>query len=212
MSREIHVRFCEGLGVQFPRATRLVLGFQHRSDAERFQQDLQERMQKFGLALHPDKTRLIEFGRFAAANRHRRGQGKPETFDFLGFTHYCGRTLRGERFIVWRKTIAKRLRSKLSAVKHELMRRRHQPLPQLGGWLRSVVRGFFQYHAVPGNRDAMKLFRREVARAWLHALRRRSQRHRQDWNRFGKTANRWLPPPRILHPYPNQRFYAKHPR
>ena len=189
-----------------------VLGFQHRRNAEQFLSDLQERMQKFGLALHPEKTRLIEFGRFAAANRQRRGQGKPETFDFLGFTHYCGRTLRGDRFIVWRTTIKKRLRSKLSEVKLTLMRQRHQPLPRIGSWLKSVMRGFFNYHAVPGNRAALKSFRREVARGWLHALRRRSQRHRMDWRRFSRIVKRWLPAPRILHPYPNKRFYAKYPR
>lgn len=189
-----------------------VVGFQHRHEAEQFLQDLRERFEKFGLSLHPEKTRLIEFGRHAAAERRRRGEGKPETFDFLGFTHYCGRTRRDGRFIVWRETIRKRLCAKLQAVKQSLLRRRHQPLPETGQWLAAVVRGFFNYHAIPGNRDALKAFRREATRCWMHALRRRSQRHRMPWSRLSRIANRWLPSPQILHPYPSNRFYAMHPR
>lgn len=189
-----------------------VVGFQHRHAAERFRRELGDRLEKFGLALHPDKTRLIEFGRFATENRRRRCQRKPESFDFLGFTHFCGTKFWSKSFIVRRKTIAKRLRAKLQEIKQTLMRRRHEPIPGIGSWLRSVVRGYYNYHAVPGNIAATEVFRREVLRAWLHALRRRSQRHRMPWHRFSKIASRWLPTPRILHPYPNDRFYAKHPR
>ena len=189
-----------------------VLGFQHRREAERFLQELHQRMQKFGLRLHPHKTRLIEFGRFADENRRRRGEGKPETFDFLGFTHACGRKFRSKGFIVRRMTVKRRLRATLQAIKQALGRRRHQPIPVLGAWLRRVTVGYFRYHAVPGNLRVLTTFRREVVRAWLHALRRRSQRHRMNWDRFGMIANRWVPTPTILHPYPNQRFYAKHPK
>jgi group II intron reverse transcriptase/maturase len=206
------IRHAHGEMIVVRYADDFVVGFQHRHEAEQFLHDLRERFEKFGLTLHPEKTRLIEFGRHAAADRRRRGERKPETFDFLGFTHYCGRTRRDGRFIVWRETIRKRLRAKLQAVKQALLRRRHQPLPELGNWLRGVVRGFFNYHAVPGNRDALKTFRREATRYWMHALRRRSQRRRLPWSRLNRIANRWLPRPRILHPYPSRRFYAKHPR
>ena len=188
------------------------LGFQYRRDAERLLTELRERMQKFGLTLHPEKTRLIEFGRFAAANRRQHGQGKPESFDFLGFTHACGTKFWSKGFTVRRKTITKRLRAKLQEVKQTLMRRRHEPIPVIGRWLNGVVRGYYNYHAVPGNIAATETFRREVVRSWLHALRRRSQRHRMNWERFGKIANRWVPTPKIRHPYPNARFYAKHPK
>lgn len=188
------------------------LGFQHRRDAERLRQELPVRLQKFGLSLHPHKTRLIEFGRFAAENRRRRGEGKPETFDFLGFTHICGRTRQNGRFTIRRKTIPKRLRAKLHEVKQALLRRRHEPVPVIGAWLRGVVRGYDNYYAVPGNTAALETFHREVTRYWLHALRRRSQRHRLPWMRFKRIANRWIPRPRILHPYPYVRFLAKHPR
>jgi len=212
MRREPHVRICEGLGAKFPRATRLLVGFQHRHEAERFLRELRERFGKFGLCLHPDKTRLIEFGRFAARDRQRRGQGKPETFDFLGFTHCCGRKRQSGGFCVKRKTVSKRLRAKLQAVKRTLMRRRHEPLGEQVTWLQGVVRGYFNYHAIPGNMLALESFRREVLRYWLRALRRRSQRHRLSWERFGPFADRWIPKPKILHPHPNDRFYAKHPK
>jgi RNA-directed DNA polymerase len=189
-----------------------VVGFQHRREAEQFLQELGERFEKFGLALHPEKTRLIEFGRFAAANRQKRGDSKPETFTFLGFTHICGRTRQSGGFIVKRKTAAKRLRAKLSEVRQELVQRRHEPIPQQGQWLRSVVRGYFNYHAVPGNTAALEAFRAQTVRSWLRALRRRSQRHRMTWERFRRHVDRWLPIPKILHPYPNERFLAKHPR
>ncbi len=189
-----------------------VMGFQHRDEAERFLKDLRERFSKFGLALHPDKTRLIEFGRFAAENRQRRGEGKPETFDFLGFAHHCGRKLRDGGFTVKRKTMAKRLRSKLAEVRQTLLSRRHEPIRQQGRRLRGVVQGYLNYHAVPGNKAAMETFCTQTARHWRHALRRRSQRSRMPWKRFSKIVNHWLPKPRILHPYPSARFFAKHPR
>jgi len=188
-----------------------VLGFQSRYDAERFLSDLRERFQKFGLTLHPEKTRLIEFGRFAVPERHKRGESKPETFDFLGFTHICGRKHESGGFIVKRQTTAKRLRARLVTLKQALMRRRHEPIVQQGAWLRSVLHGYFQYHAVPGNSAALEAFRTQVTRAWMAALRRRSQRHRLAWDRFRPRVDRWLPKPKILHPYPNERFFAKHP-
>jgi RNA-directed DNA polymerase len=211
MRREFHVRFCEGGGVRFPSATRLVVGFQNRAEAERFRKELEERLEKFGLALHPDKTRLIEFGRFAAEDRRKRGQGKPETFDFLGFTHVCGRKRNGG-FTVKRKTIAPRMRVKLRELKAVLMRCRHAPLVEQAAWLQRVVRGYFNYHAIPGNRYSLDTFRTQVIRHWLRALRRRSQKHRLNWARFAKLVTRWIPRARILHPYPSERFYAIHPR
>ncbi len=187
-----------------------VMGFQYREEAERFLRELTERMGKFGLRLHPDKTRLIEFGRFAAANRKQRGQGKPETFDFLGFTHICTTTRKGKSFTIKRKTMAKRLCRKLKEVKQTLMRRRHEPIPELGKWLRSVVQGFMNYHAVPGNFASIKAFRTQVARVWFRALRRRGQRHNLLWSRFRHVVDRWLPKGRILHLYPAARFHAIH--
>jgi len=189
-----------------------VLGFEHRKDAEAFLEQLRERMRKFGLELHPEKTRLIEFGRFAEDNRKRRGEGKPETFDFLGFTHICGKTWKGKWFTVRRQTVKKRLRSKLQAIRRELRKRWHERIAETGEWLRSVVQGYFNYHAVPGNFEALRTFRREIARAWLEALRRRSQRHRLPWERFRSIIDRYLPLPRILHPEPGVRFDAKYPR
>jgi group II intron reverse transcriptase/maturase len=189
-----------------------VLGFEHRRQAEAFLEQLRERMRKFGLELHPEKTRLIEFGRFAEDNRKRRGEGKPETFDFLGFTHICGKTRKGGWFKVRRQTVKKRLRSKLQAVRQELRKRWHERSADTGAWLRSVVQGYFNYYAVPGNFRALQTFRREVARAWLEALRRRSQRHRLPWERFCSILDRYLPLPQILHPEPGARFDAKHPR
>ena len=189
-----------------------VLGFQHPREAERFLQALKERMEQFGLALHPDKTRLIEFGRFAACNRKQRGERKPETFDFLGFTHLCGVKYLTPGFLVKRKTIAKRLRAKIQEVKQTLMRQRHASVPEQGAWLRKVAQGYYNYHAIPGNMPALETFHRETVRVWRLALRRRSQRHRMNWKRFHKLEERWIPQPKILHPYPNVRFYAKHPR
>ena len=189
-----------------------VLGFENRTEAEAFLEQLRERMRKFGLELHPEKTRMIEFGRFAEDNRKRRGEGKPETFDFLGFTHICGKTWKGGWFTVKRRTVKKRLRDKLQEIRQELRKRWHERVADTGSWLRSVVQGYFNYHAVPGNFAALQTFRREVARAWLAALRRRSQRHRLPWERFGSIVDRYLPPPRIQHPEPGVRFDAMHPR
>ena len=185
-----------------------VVGFQNLGDARQFLRDLRERFAKFNLELHPDKTRLIEFGRFAAQNRRERGLKKPETFDFLGFTHICGKTRDG-RFWLRRVTIAKRMRAKLKQVKTELRRRRHRSIPEQGQWLASVVRGHFNYYAVPGNIDAVSAFRDQVRRLWRETLRRRSQRSRMTWERFSRIDERWLPPARIVHPHPSLRFAAR---
>jgi RNA-directed DNA polymerase len=190
----------------------MVLGFQHRGDAERFLQDWRGRLQKFGLELHPDKTRLIEFGRFAAASRKQRVEGKPETFNFLGFTHICGYARKNGKFLVLRKSIRKRLLAKLKQVKDELRMRMHQPLAEVGKWLRSVVRGYFNYHAVPGNYASLQRFRLEVSKRWLRVIQRRSQKSRISWKRMAGFVKQWLPLPKILHPYPYFRFDAKHPR
>lgn len=190
-----------------------VMGFQYRKEAERFLHELQGRMAKFGLEPHPEKTRLIEFGRFAAANRSKRGEGKPETFDFLGFTHICAKTRKDKRFTIRRKTIAKRLRAKVKEVKEEILRRRHEPVPELGKWLRSVVQGHLNYYAVPGNKQSTDAFRSEVMRGWFRALRRRSQKARNlTWERFKRLVRTWLPTSRVKHPYPNQRLCVTNPR
>jgi group II intron reverse transcriptase/maturase len=188
-----------------------IVGFEHREDAERFQAGLSERFAKFGLELKAEKTRLIEFGRFAAGNREARGLGGPGTFDFLGFTHACGKTRKG-RFALKRITIAKRMGAKLKEIKGELMRRRHLPVPKVGQWLGSVVRGHLVYYAVPGNIEAVAAFCAQVKLHWRHALRRRSQRSNATWPRMKRLAERWLPTPRVLHPYPGTRFDARHPR
>ena len=189
-----------------------VLGFQHRADAERFLQEWKERLQKFGLELHPDKTRLIEFGRFAAASRKKHGEGRPETFNFLGFTHICGQAWKNGKFLVLRKSIRKRLLAKLKQVKDELRMRMHQPLAEVGKWLRRVVQGYFNYHAVPGNSASLKRFRREVSKRWLRVLQRRSQKNRISWKHLTGFAEQWLPQPKILHPYPYMRFDARYLR
>lgn len=187
-----------------------VMGFQYRDDAEAFQHALNQRMQKFGLELNTKKTRLIEFGRFAQENRAKRGEGKPETFEFLGFTHICARRRKDGRFVVQRKTIAKRLRTKVKAISEQLKRRRHTSVPDQGRWLGSVVRGYFNYHAVPGNIQALTQFRRLVTRAWWRALRRRSHKARRlTLVRMRKLEATWIPRARILHPYPNQRLCVR---
>jgi RNA-directed DNA polymerase len=188
-----------------------VAGFEHLGDAKQFLVDLHRRFGRFGLKLHEDKTRLIQFGRFAIERRAERGLGKPETFDFLGFTHACAKTSDG-RFFLKRITISKRKRAKLKAVKDQLKRRRHAPLPVQGAWLASVVRGHAAYYAVPGNIKAVSSFRTQATRCWYRALRRRSQRTRLTWKRMDKLAERWLPPVRVMHPYPEARFDANHPR
>ena len=184
-----------------------IMGFEHEADAQRLLADLRQRLAEFGLSLHPDKTRLVEFGRYAARNRAARGLGKPETFDFLGFTHICGKTRTG-RFGFRRFTISKRLRAKLREVKTELLKRRHLPIPEQGRWLASVVRGHLAYYAVPGNAKAAKAFRDQATRHWYRALRRRSQRTRLTWARMNRLVTRWLPTVRITHPWPNVRFDA----
>jgi RNA-directed DNA polymerase len=189
----------------------IVLGFQYQTDADRFRDNLAERLKKFGLELHPDKTRRIEFGRFAEQNRKMRGEGKPETFDFLGFTHISGKSRNG-KFVLKRKTIAKRMRVKLQEIKQELRRRMHDPVQQTGRWLKSVVQGYFNYHAVPGNQDRLSLFRHRLAKLWRWALRRRGQKHRPNWDRISQLVEHWLPIPRALHPYPDVRFAAHHLR
>jgi group II intron reverse transcriptase/maturase len=185
-----------------------IVGFQHRDDAERFLAELRERLAQFCLELAAEKTRLIEFGRFAAERRRSRGLGKPETFDFLGLTHICGKTRSG-RFALRRITSSKRMRAKLRAVKEELKLRRHQPVPEQGQWLRSVVQGHCRYYAVPGNYDAIAAFRTQAKRHWYRALRRRSQRSSLTWERMRRLEARWLPPARILHPWPDRRFDAR---
>jgi RNA-directed DNA polymerase len=205
-------KFASGDLIVVRYADDFVVGFQYRHEAERFLQELGGRLENFGLAVHPEKTRLIEFGRFAAANRRKRGEGKPETFTFLGFDHICGRKHWSGGFIVKRQTAGRRLRAKLHEVKERLLRQRHDPIPKQGKWLQSVVRGYFNYHGVPGNMAALEAFRTATARHWLKALRRRSQRSRMPWVRLDRLADRWIPKARVLHPYPNERFYAKHPK
>ena len=182
-----------------------LVGFEHRADAERFWAELRERLAKFSLELHADKTRLVEFGRHAAASRAARGLGKPETFDFLGFTHICGKTRNG-RFMLRRRTMRKRMAAKLREVSAELRRRRHHPIPEQGAWLGSVVRGHIAYYAVPGNTDTVRSFRTQVARHWQRWLRQRSHKHRANWARVNRLTIRWLPPVRMAHPFPDQRF------
>jgi group II intron reverse transcriptase/maturase len=206
--RQHHAR---GAVVIVRYADDFVIGFQHRSEAEACREALRQRFAKFGLSLHEGKTRLIEFGRFAAERRQTRGEGRPETFDFLGFTHYCGTTRRHGWFVVKRRSIAKRVRRTLQSIKAHLHRRRHRPVGETGRWLGRVVQGWLNYHAVPGNTAWLRQFLDEVAKLWLHSLRRRSQagRGRWTWTRFARLIRRWLPRPRILHPYPNVRFRAR---
>ncbi|HYM05111.1 MAG TPA: group II intron reverse transcriptase/maturase [Terriglobales bacterium] len=184
----------------------IVLGFQAKSDAERFRAELEERFRKFSLELHPQKTRLLEFGRFAINNRRRSGEGKPETFNFLGFTHICVRKRSNGMFTVLRQTMRKRLQAKLSEVKIELRRRLHRPVPEVGQWLRSVVSGHFRYYGVPMNGRALATFRFQVGWLWSRALSRRSQTGRVPWDRMGRLLHAWLPPVRSYHPYPLRRM------
>jgi RNA-directed DNA polymerase len=204
-------KWAHGEVVVIRYADDVISGFQHQADADRFLENLRERLGKFGLELHPDKTRRFEFGRFAEQNRERRGEGKPETFDFLGFTHISGKNRLG-RFTVRRKTIRKRMRAKLREVKQQLRKRMHDPVPQTGQWLKSIVQGHFNYYAVPGNLDSLGVFRDRVLGHWGHSLRRRSQQRPISWGRILALAKRWLPQPRVLHPYPAMRFAASHPR
>lgn len=189
----------------------VVAGFEHEDDARRFLDAMRARFEEFTLSLHPDKTRLIEFGRHAAASREKRGLGKPETFNFLGFTFICGTSRQG-RFLLYRRSRRDRVRAKLKEIKEELRRRMHQSRPQQGEWLKQVVTGFVAYHAVPTNFPALVAFRYHVIDLWRRTLRRRSQKDHTTWIGMGQLADHWLPKPRILHPWPNQRFAVKHPR
>ncbi len=204
------VACCDMIVVRY--ADDVVLGFERKEAAERFLRELRERLAKFGLELHSEKTRLIEFGRFAASNREKRGEGKPETFDFLGFTHLCEKNRKTGYFVVRRKTVAKRMRAKLQAVKEELRKRMHAPLAETGEWLEKVVRGYYRYHAVPENLASLALFREKLLRLWRHVIRRRSQKRPPNWDRLGRYFERWLPRPCVLHPFPHVRFDASHPR
>ena len=188
-----------------------IVGFQHEADARRFWDDMRKRFEEFSLSLNPEKTRLIEFGRFAADRRAQRGVGKPETFNFLGFTFICERNSCGQ-FLVKRITRRDRMRATLRETKEELRRRMHRPIPEQGAWIKQVVRGFFAYHAVPTNGSALRAFYYYVKRIWLRTLRRRSQKDRFSWQRMHGLAADWLPQPRILHPYPDKRFAVMHPR
>ena len=176
-----------------------------------FWDEMRERFQEFSLSLHPDKTRLIEFGRQATTRRARRGLGKPETFNFLGFTLICGKSRRGN-FLLKRRTRRDRMTAKLGEIKEELRQRMHEPIPEQGKWLKQVVAGFFNYHAVPTNSPALEAFRYYVTNLWRRTLQRRSQKGGMTWERMKKLTDDWLPRPRILHPWPSERFAAKHPR
>lgn len=188
-----------------------MVGFEHEADGPRFLNMMRERLQEFTLQLHPDKTRLIEFGRFATANRLKKGLGKPETFDFLGFTHICGRTQKGG-FQILRKSRRDRRSAKLKEIKAELRRRMHMSIPEQGKWLKQVLTGYYAYHAVPTNFRSLDIFRHLVIRQWMRTLRRRSQKHALLWERMQRIADDWLPRPRILHPWPRIRFAVKHSR
>ena len=191
------VRFCDDF----------VVGFQYRKGAERFYKDLVERFKEFNLELHSGKTQIIEFGRFAAENRRHRGEGKPKTFAFLGFTHICGKTENG-KFIVLRQTISKRLIAKFKVLKDELRRRLLWPIPEVGKWLRVVVLGHCRYYGLPGNSRKLGSFVYHLTRLWFKALRRRSQRHKINWDRMNRLAARWIPSSRICHPYPDLSLYV----
>ena len=189
----------------------IVVGFEHEADARRFRDAMRARLEEFALTLHPDNTRLIAFGRFAADRRAQRGLGRPETFCFLGFTHICGRSRRGT-FQLQRKSRTDRMRATLRRVKDVLRRRMHQPIPVQGRWLTQVVSGYFAYYAVPTNRRALMAFRHHVTDLWRRTLRRRSQTDRLTWARMAKLADAWLPRPHLLHPWPSERFAVRHPR
>ncbi len=189
----------------------LVIGFELEKDARRFQEAMRDRLREFALSLHPEKTRLIEFGRFAVERRAHRRLGKPETFTFLGFVFICGTSSDGQ-FQIKRKTRRDRMRAKLKEIKEEIRQRRHHSIPEQGKWLRQVVTGFFAYHAVPTNIWSLGTFRFRIIDLWRRSLRRRSQRDGTTWRRITKLANDFLPRARILHPWPQARFAVKHPR
>lgn len=190
-----------------------IMGFQNREEAEKFLEEIKKRFAQYGLEIHNEKTRLIEFGRYAESNRRERGEGKPETFDFLGFTHICSHRRSDNYFTIRRKTIGKRLRTKLKEVREKIKLKRHEPVPEQGKWLRSIMQGHLNYFGVPGNKAAMEAFRTGIIRAWLFALRRRSQRGRNmTWERIKRLVATWIPTARIKHPYPSQRLCVNNPR
>ena len=190
----------------------IVVGFEHEVDARRFWDAMRNRLQEFSLTLHPAKTRLIEFGRHVADRRAKAGLGKPETFTFLGFVFICGRSMRGNKFLIHRRTRRDRMRAKLKEIKEELRKRMHQPIPEQGRWLRQVVAGYFNYHAVPTNSAALAAFRYHATNLWRRSLARRSQRGWITWARMTRLVNDWLPKPKILHPWPEKRFAVRHSR
>ena len=200
---------CRGDVVIVRYADDFVIGFENRYEAIACLEDLHVRFAKFGLKLHDGKTRLIEFGRFAAGRRKTRSEGRPETFDFLGFTHMCGVTRSHGWFTFKRISIAKRMRAKLAEIKTKLLRRRHRPIGETGRGLRQVVQGWLNFHAVPGNMVRLQQFRDAIVKLWLRQLRRRSQCSRWTWTRMQRLVRHHLPTPRILHPYPDQRFRAR---
>jgi RNA-directed DNA polymerase len=204
-------RHAHGDVIMVRYADDIVVGFEHQADAERFWEDMRARLAEFALTLHPGKTRLIEFGRHAAKNRRPRGLGKPETFNFLGFTHISGHSRRGG-FQLKRKSRSDRVRAKLQGIKETLRRRMHETIDEQGAWLQRVVMGFNAYHAVPTNASALSDFRHNIADLWRRTLRRRGQKGAVTWERMTVLANRWLPTPRITHPWPDKRFAVKHPR
>lgn len=184
----------------------IVVGFQYKEEADRFREEMRERFLKFNLELHEEKTRLIEFGRFASIDRRSRGKGKPETFNFLGFTHVCGKTRKEGRFIVLRQTHRKKREAKLKQLYQQMRGKMHEPIPKVGAWLKSVLRGHYQYYGVPRNGPALNIFRDRITRFWLKVLRRRSQKSSLTWKRMDRLARIWLPRPQIYHPYPTQRL------
>ena len=208
-ARQWRGRHARGKAIMVRYADDSVYGFKTQETARNFLAAMQERLAKFGLRLNTTKTRLIEFGRFAARNRKRRGQGKPETFDFLGFTHCCSTTRQGW-YKVLRLTVKKRMRVKIAQIRVELMKRRHQTIAEVGGWLNRVVQGYLNYHAVPGNLYRLRSMCSEIERAWRHSLTRRSQRPKMPWSRFQRIAKRFMPTTRNAHPHPEARFYASH--
>lgn len=211
-AQQWRVRHATGDMIVVRYADDTIVGFQHQQDAERFLKDLKERLAQFALSLHPGKTRLIKFGKFAAERRARRGAGKPETFEFLGFTHYVTRKKDGTGFQLGRKTQRKRMRAKLHAIKETLRQHRHAPIDEQGQWLGTVMRGYFAYFAVPTNTPTLNAFRHHITVRWLRSLRRRSQRYRLTWKRMNGYVERYLPPVRVLHPWPEERFRVAHSR
>ncbi len=187
------------------RATHLVLGFQYQHELKRFQKELETRVGKFNLKLHPQKTHSIEFGRYAAERRKEKGKGKPETFEFLGFAHMCSKSRKG-KFMVLRKTSAKKMRNKLQELKRTLRERMHWSIPDVGKWLKSVIVGHCRYYGVPWNGKSLTTFRSVLTRMWYKTLRRRSQKSRTTWKRMNRLAKIWLPIPFICHPYPMERM------